>query len=118
MCSPTEKSSRRLLKKATFSPAQPLCAKTRLVPVKAAASEGQAYPLGYVEGLNDARTKLADFFSSLLELRNRIDHQLKPGRDGFLPVPLFVLAVPHGKRHGLHPARNKLGFVLLLFTHQ
>ena len=33
---------------------------------KAAASERpEAYPLGYVEGLNDARTKLADFFSIL-----------------------------------------------------
>ena len=30
-------------------------------------SEGpEAYPLGYVEDLNDARTKLADFFSILL----------------------------------------------------
>jgi hypothetical protein len=29
----------------------------------------EAYPLGYVEGLNDARTKLADFFSILLNLR-------------------------------------------------
>jgi hypothetical protein len=26
----------------------------------------EAYPLGYVEGLNDARTPLADFFSILL----------------------------------------------------
>jgi hypothetical protein len=26
----------------------------------------EAYPLGYVEDLNDARTKLADIFSSLL----------------------------------------------------
>ena len=26
----------------------------------------EAYPLGYVEGLNDARTLLADFFSILL----------------------------------------------------
>ena len=35
---------------------------------KAAASEGaRAYPLGYVEGLNDARTMLAGFFSILLE---------------------------------------------------
>ena len=35
---------------------------------KAAASEGpKAYPLGYVEGLNDARTMLAGFFSILLE---------------------------------------------------
>ena len=34
---------------------------------KAAASEGpEAYPLGYVEDLNDARTKLAGFFSILL----------------------------------------------------
>ena len=34
---------------------------------KAAASEGpKAYPLGYVEGLNNARTLLADFFSILL----------------------------------------------------
>ena len=28
--------------------------------------EAEAYPLGYVEDLNDARTKLADFFSILL----------------------------------------------------
>jgi hypothetical protein len=35
---------------------------------KAAASEGpEAVPSGYVEGLNDARTQLADFFSSLSE---------------------------------------------------
>jgi hypothetical protein len=34
---------------------------------KAAASEEpEAYPLGYVEGLNDVRTLLADFFSILL----------------------------------------------------
>jgi hypothetical protein len=26
----------------------------------------EVYPLGYVEGLNDARTKLVDFFSILL----------------------------------------------------
>jgi hypothetical protein len=35
---------------------------------KAAASEGpEAYPLGYVEGLNDARTRLADCYSILLK---------------------------------------------------
>jgi hypothetical protein len=35
---------------------------------KAAASEGlEAYPLGYVEGPNDARTQLVGFFSILLE---------------------------------------------------
>jgi hypothetical protein len=36
---------------------------------KAAASENpKAYPLGYLEGLNDARTTLAGFFSILLGL--------------------------------------------------
>ncbi len=36
-------------------------------PSKAAASEGpNAYPLRYVEGLSEARTMLADFFSILL----------------------------------------------------
>ena len=30
-------------------------------------SRAEAYPLGYVEGLNDARTTLADFFSILLQ---------------------------------------------------
>ena len=55
-----------MLKKADFSPAQPWRAETRLVPSKAAASEGpEAYSLGYVEGLNDAKTKLADFFNIL-----------------------------------------------------
>jgi len=42
---------------------------------KAAASEGpEAYPLGYVEVLNDARTPLAGFFSILLPF-----HQLSVG---------------------------------------
>ena len=34
---------------------------------KAVAREGQAYPLGYVEALDDTRTLLADFFSFLLK---------------------------------------------------
>jgi hypothetical protein len=35
---------------------------------KAAASEEpEAYPLGYIEDLSDVRTKLADFFSILLD---------------------------------------------------
>ncbi|MGH7217267.1 MAG: hypothetical protein ACREIG_08540, partial [Nitrospiraceae bacterium] len=43
--------------------------------IKAAASEGpKAYPLGYVEGLNDARTMVAGFFSTLLE---------RKGHDGY-----------------------------------
>ena len=36
------------------------CSKGRSDP------RAEAYPQGYVEGLNDARTKLADFFNSLL----------------------------------------------------
>ena len=44
--------SRRKLKKAV---------------IKAAAREEQAYPLGYVEALNDTRTLLADFLSFLLK---------------------------------------------------
>ena len=36
---------------------------------KAAASEGpEAYPLGYVEDLNEARTPLMGFFSIVLEI--------------------------------------------------
>jgi hypothetical protein len=31
--------------------------------------KGRGVPSGYVEGLNDARTPLADFFSILLEVR-------------------------------------------------
>ena len=50
---------------------------------KAAASEDpEAYPLGYVEDLNDARTKLAGFFSIPLneELRFRVRGQRNNGR--------------------------------------
>jgi hypothetical protein len=35
-------------------------------------SRTEAYPLGYVEGLNDARTTLAVFFSILLKLNSRL----------------------------------------------
>ena len=46
----------------------------------------EAYPLGYVEGLNDARTKLADCFSILLAANKGdeflVDHiRLLPLRD-------------------------------------
>jgi hypothetical protein len=41
----------------------------------------QAYPLGYVEGLNDARTLLADFFSILLE----VNLKGEATEAGFLP---------------------------------
>ncbi len=51
-CGTTVKHSRRMLKKA----------------VQQGRSErrAEAYPLGYVEGLSDARTMLPDFFSILL----------------------------------------------------
>ncbi len=58
-----------MLKKATFSPAQPWRAKTRLVPSKAAGeSKPEAYPQGYVEDFDEPRTMLAGFFSLLLYL--------------------------------------------------
>ena len=43
---------------------------------KAAASEGpEAYPLGYVEDLNDARTTLAGFFSMLSAFLCRVGNK-------------------------------------------
>ena len=50
-----------------FSPAQPRRAETRRSAGKAAASEEARRTLRYVEPLSDARTKLADCFSILLE---------------------------------------------------
>jgi hypothetical protein len=59
-------SSSRLFKKPDFSPAQPWRAGTHLVPSRAAASEGPRRTLrGTLGCLNDVRTELADFFSSL-----------------------------------------------------
>ena len=41
--------------------------------------KGRGVPLGYVEGLNDARTLLADFFSILLTQRrmNPVAHEVR-----------------------------------------
>ena len=51
---------------------------SKILSSKAAASEDpEAYPQGYVEGLNDARTKLAGCFSILpyqIRLRNNTDN--------------------------------------------
>jgi hypothetical protein len=38
-------------------------------PARPQREKARGVPLGYVEGLNDARTKLADFFSILLHLK-------------------------------------------------
>ena len=38
-------------------------------PARPQRVKARGVPLGYVEGLNDARTKLADFFSILLDLK-------------------------------------------------
>ena len=54
MCDTTREHSRRMLKKADQQ------GRSERRP--------EAYPLGYVEDLNDARTPLADFFSILLGL--------------------------------------------------
>ena len=51
-----------------------LCRMFKEAVSKAAASEDpEAYPLGYVEGLNDARTMLAGFFSILLEINPELE---------------------------------------------
>jgi len=42
----------------------------------------EAYPLGYIEGLNDARTLLADIFSILL---TRSGHAASADRSNPLP---------------------------------
>src|SRR5262245_14868236 len=52
------------------------------------------------------------------QLRHGINGQLEPWSHGLLSVPFFVLTVPHGKRHSLHPSRNQLGFVFLLLADQ
>ena len=64
---------------------------------KAAASEGPRRTLWYVEGLNDARTTLADFFSSLQGLR-LVSHrliQLRQARGGQRELRLHLDARRH-----------------------
>ena len=54
---------------------------------EATASEEARLTLGYVESRSDARTKLADFFSILLERHARLSLDAK---HGFLPEARFV----------------------------
>jgi hypothetical protein len=70
---------------------------------KAAASEGPRRTLGYVEGLNDARTLLADFFSILLEdgmliKQEREDRRVSSWRNGQMCIAgiLFVIVCTLG----------------------
>ena len=56
-----------MLKKASFSPAQPRRSK-RPFSKAAGESKPEAYPQGYVEDFDEPRTPLADFFSILLYL--------------------------------------------------
>ena len=81
-----------MLKKTSVLTPPPLRAKTRISPIKAAASEEARRTLWYVEPLSDARTPLADFFSVLLALRGGIgltDHRLGTG---VVPAQLQVAA--------------------------
>ncbi len=48
--------------------------------------KGRGVPLGYVEGLNDARTKLAGFFSILLRDHAQFFADLLEGGDGSLEL--------------------------------
>ena len=80
-----------MVKKATFLPAQPRRAKTRLLPGAAAASTEARRTLGYVEPMCDARTKLAVFFTILLDLElGIIQASIDPADPHeFLMVTLF-----------------------------
>jgi hypothetical protein len=49
--------------------------------------KARGVPLGYVEGLNDARTPLAGFFSILL--RNDVAHKIVQGCIGDLDLDKF-----------------------------
>jgi len=56
-----------MLKKARFLTRPTLARRNAPFPKQGRSTRrGEAYPLGYVEGLNDARTLLANFFSILL----------------------------------------------------
>src|SRR5262245_26004433 len=79
---------------------------------KAAASEGpEAYPLGYVEDLNDASTKLADFFSILLGFCCEMGD--KPIADGCgHPVKiLFPRKLMIGLRQQIQPFLTSQGVI-------
>src|ERR1700704_541112 len=86
-------------KSPTFSPTQPWRAKTRLVPVKAAASEEARRTLRYVEPLSDARTMLADFFSILLGSIACVNADIVKRQIGRPHMGLMTtLPQPHGDR--------------------
>ena len=59
------------LEEVTEGFSQPAGCSKRQFSKAAASDEPRAYLLGYVEGLNDARTPLADFFNRLIERRGR-----------------------------------------------
>jgi len=47
-------------------------------PARPQRVKGRGYPLGYVEGLNDARTTLADFFSILASVCLAVADRSRP----------------------------------------
>src|SRR5262249_14512071 len=70
-----------MLKKARLLTLPPRRAKTPRPAGKAAGeSKPEAYPRRYVEGFDDPRTKLADFFSILLCLLHEEQCQTSPKR--------------------------------------
>ena len=48
----------------------------------AGESKPEAYPLGYVEDFDELRTKLADFFSILLEGKRQLNRLHRTLREG------------------------------------
>ena len=73
-------------------------------PARPQRVKGRGVPGGYVEGLNDARTKLADFFSIPLEIGEPIVEvekvQRHAGTEGWPVVLLVDGIVPGLNRHG------------------
>ena len=61
----------------------------------AGESKPEAYPQGYVEPLNAARTPLVDFFSILLDIWNLPVNRSKPGLG---KVPVDVREAPASEK--------------------
>src|SRR5207244_11133795 len=79
---------------------QPAGCSKRQFSKAAASEEARAYLLGYVEGLNDARTPLADFFNRLLERHGRPCTKVG-GR------PCVALRTPDRLYHRLGPVKTE-----------
>jgi hypothetical protein len=79
----------------------------KVVSKAAAKSKPEAYPQGYVEDFDEARTKLAAFFSNLLELQLALHHHHT------LPPHFNFLNDSVGRIHLDENARGPLDLIAL-----